>query len=364
MSQLLISYAHADSSKAATELNWRLRQIGYKVWRDIESLRAGRTWQQQLGDAIRTSDVLLVLLSPAAVLSKYVEWEWTTALFVFRKPVIPILILQCDIPAELSRLQYRDFSQADKQNDEYDLLIRDLNDLQTPTETATPPTAKYTVVGGQRVVIGDRALGIFGSSIDTVNNLTSEKLQRLRQLRQQIDSEKGGATYDVREVREAVIGDNAVGVYEAQALDKAILLSEMRSLLEDIEQRLLIQILSRIDTLEPQVVAEIRDAIAAIEYNTVSENELREVLAELQCQLIEMVTQKALYEDIALAQYAQDAVEDITAPGTDVRYRLKVTVPILFPLLAYEGEIELNIRANLEALWERIKGWKPSGDTD
>lgn len=82
----------------------------------------------------------------------------------------------------------------------------------------------------------------------------------------------------------------------------------------------------------------------------------------MQEQLRLLVDSQALCQDISLAQEANMIVETISAPGLDVRHRLKLTVPIIPILLAYEGEVEFNIRASLEAIWKKLRGWANSGD--
>jgi hypothetical protein len=52
------------------------------------------------------------LLTPEAVKSSYVTWEWENAL-TLQKRVIPLLVLPCNSPADLARLHYHDLSQSD-----------------------------------------------------------------------------------------------------------------------------------------------------------------------------------------------------------------------------------------------------------
>ena len=55
--------------------------------------------------ATRSGSDMLVLPTPDAVASHYVEWEWETAL-TLEKRVIPLLVKRCAVPEELQRIQY------------------------------------------------------------------------------------------------------------------------------------------------------------------------------------------------------------------------------------------------------------------
>ena len=74
MLKIFLSYARKDGAAAAARLRTELERAGFTVWRDIEQMRGGRAWQEQLRAALREVDVVLVLLTPAAVKSKYVAW--------------------------------------------------------------------------------------------------------------------------------------------------------------------------------------------------------------------------------------------------------------------------------------------------
>jgi hypothetical protein len=361
---VMLSYARDDGAEAAARLHKRLERVGYTVSQDVADLRAGESWQQQLGRVLKSVDVVLVLLTPKAVASKMVEWEWTTTLFALEKPVIPVVILPCDIPHELARLQYRDLSQPDRQDDEYDALLSDLNALQESIQTAKSPATKYKIVDGERVVIGDRALGIFGWTPAEAAEIKAQKMRHLAQLETQIDAEQDTATYDIRGVKVAVVGDDPIGIFETEAVDKATLIDEIRSMFEDSERRLMAQFIARMDNLEVHTLAEVRDVMTVIKTDRIPEQEIRDVVTDLRTQLEHLLSsQKSLYEDISLAEQTKDAAELISEPGADVRHRLLVTVPIVPLLLTYEGEIEFNVRTNLEAIWKKMSGWRSVKDS-
>jgi hypothetical protein len=110
-----------------------------------------------------------------------------------------------------------------------------------------------------------------------------------------------------------------------------------RAVIESITQRLNE---TQLETVEAVLIA--------LDEGRVEENELTQLLdavrqevATLQQQGIELHGQK----EIASA---------IKAPELDIKHKIKVTLPIIPLLLAYEGEILLGSGVNLETVWERL----------
>jgi hypothetical protein len=126
MIKIFLSYARADASNAASRLRTELTQAGFDVWRDIEEMRGGERWKEQLRVALRSIDVVLVLLTPGAIESQMVAWEWENAL-TLEKSVISLLAIRCKIPPELSEFHYHDLSEPEKYSTSLMALIRDLS---------------------------------------------------------------------------------------------------------------------------------------------------------------------------------------------------------------------------------------------
>ena len=144
MKQIFLSYARKDGKVAASRLRSELQRVGFEVWHDIEDMQGGLAWKEQLRQAIRKVDVVLVLMSPAAVESRYVEWEWETAITVEKK-VIPLLISVCEVPRELKDLHYHNLSTEQEYVLGFASLIRDLTqaniDVATNKQSAAIPQA-------------------------------------------------------------------------------------------------------------------------------------------------------------------------------------------------------------------------------
>ncbi len=101
---------------------------GFSVWQDIEDMQGGTAWKAQLRQALREVDAVVVLLTPEAVASKYVEWEIEMAQMV-EKTIFPVLVLDCEIPEELRPLHYRNLSIEENYSSELLSIIKDLNNL-------------------------------------------------------------------------------------------------------------------------------------------------------------------------------------------------------------------------------------------
>ncbi|MFQ5855146.1 MAG: toll/interleukin-1 receptor domain-containing protein [Anaerolineae bacterium] len=139
MIQVFLSYARADGLEAATKLRAELAAMGFAVWRDIEEMRGGLAWKKQLHQALAAVDAVLVLLTPGAVASPTVTWEWQTVL-VMEKRLIPLRIIPCDVPAELQRLHYHSLHDPTTYTLGLSKLARDLMALGREKGQPTPGT--------------------------------------------------------------------------------------------------------------------------------------------------------------------------------------------------------------------------------
>jgi hypothetical protein len=120
---LFISYAHKDVApvkKIKRELNKR----GLETWFDEDDILGGRKWEEEIYRGVDHCAGLLVILSPHAVASAWVQKEWQRAQ-AQAKTIIPILIAPTS-HNPLPDIQWVDFKQHD--NDEkflyatYDLI--------------------------------------------------------------------------------------------------------------------------------------------------------------------------------------------------------------------------------------------------
>jgi hypothetical protein len=94
----------------------------------------------------------------------------------------------------------------------------------------------------------------------------------------------------------------------------------------------------------------------AFERGMIAQGEMQEtlnviiaVLEEIRLRQAEMPAQ--------LVDQSEQVADIIGEPGLDITHKLKVCIPLIPMLLAYEGEISLSHKANLEAAWQRLTEW-------
>jgi len=108
---VFISYARADDEDFVRRLHQDLIKHDISVWWDREAMGSrGRTFLQELRDAIEASDRVIAVIGAHSVRSSYVKVEWEHAL-LFCKGVLPIL-RQGDydlVPSDLAMLHCIDF---------------------------------------------------------------------------------------------------------------------------------------------------------------------------------------------------------------------------------------------------------------
>jgi len=109
--QVFLSYAQDDKA-VARRLAEGLRAAGLRVWFDEWELGVGDSIVPRIEQAVATSDLLLVLLSPRSVESRWVQMELGSFLVRELKDraitLIPALIEDCEIPRVLADRQYLD----------------------------------------------------------------------------------------------------------------------------------------------------------------------------------------------------------------------------------------------------------------
>ncbi|MCB0210310.1 MAG: TIR domain-containing protein [Anaerolineae bacterium] len=77
--RVFISYARKDAEYLARDLTNRLEQEGIPVWQDRVKMEGGRDWWLQIVDALDQVEFMVLIVTPAAMLSDVVKKEWTYA---------------------------------------------------------------------------------------------------------------------------------------------------------------------------------------------------------------------------------------------------------------------------------------------
>jgi TIR domain len=91
--RVFLSYAESDRATAA-KFRKMLEQAGMEVWFDEAEVLPGENWAEALAKALRSSDAMVTLLSPAAGKSPRVtrEIEFAITQPRYRKRLIPVLV--------------------------------------------------------------------------------------------------------------------------------------------------------------------------------------------------------------------------------------------------------------------------------
>jgi hypothetical protein len=109
--QVFLSYAQ-DDKPVARRIAEGLRAAGLRVWFDEWELAVGDSIVPRIEQAVATSDLLLVLLSPRSVESLWVQTELSSVFAQELKDraitLIPALIEDCEIPPVLADRHYLD----------------------------------------------------------------------------------------------------------------------------------------------------------------------------------------------------------------------------------------------------------------
>src|SRR5712691_11472092 len=77
--RVFISYARADGEAYTRNLYTRLGKEDIPCWMDRFGMEGGKDWRQQILEALDAVEFLVVVMTPAAMQSPNVQWEWRYA---------------------------------------------------------------------------------------------------------------------------------------------------------------------------------------------------------------------------------------------------------------------------------------------
>jgi serine/threonine protein kinase len=101
--QIFISYARKDNDYVYT-LARELRRIGLSIWID-QDISTGANWDKSIEEALKSCDKMLLIVSPASMLSENVQDEWSYFLEE-GKAVFPFIYREAEMSFRLRRRQY------------------------------------------------------------------------------------------------------------------------------------------------------------------------------------------------------------------------------------------------------------------
>lgn len=113
------------------------------------------------------------------------------------------------------------------------------------------------------------------------------------------------------------------------------------------EQELLLPFTQKLD--EPESI-NIQAFLEAVETDQASEEDVQLMLTETRSLL-----EKLQGQNLALPAGKEAVSEIINSPTIDAKHALKVSIPIIPFILAYEGELGLGTGINLKETWQHWK---------
>ena len=136
---IFISYQR-DSESVAQELYSRLMDEGFRVWQDVHNIRHTEQWPNVIGNALRNSERLILLLTPKAgsdgpkaSLEVFNEWYY---FYKRKKPLHCLMVETCDPHYQLLPYQYIDWRDPAKRD--WARLLRELRAEFTTPASITP----------------------------------------------------------------------------------------------------------------------------------------------------------------------------------------------------------------------------------
>jgi hypothetical protein len=106
--RVFLSYKREDQV-FASKLKADLEAQGIFSWIDVNEIAAGEAWDHEIEQALKKTEILLVLLTPESAASPNVMDEVSFALST-KKKVIPVMVRNCEVPFRLHRRQRIDMT--------------------------------------------------------------------------------------------------------------------------------------------------------------------------------------------------------------------------------------------------------------
>lgn len=125
MPGVFISYQRENVDFAENVAN-RIRVAGFAAWADV-NIRSGEEWEKEIDRALKDSFALIVIMTPRAKASEYVNYEWAFAVGAGIK-VIPIMLEPTEPHPRLGTLQYLDFTNV--RTRPWERLIEEVRDAE------------------------------------------------------------------------------------------------------------------------------------------------------------------------------------------------------------------------------------------
>jgi hypothetical protein len=309
--KILISYARADGLDASARLRAELQLADCQVWRDIEEMRGGKDWKIQIREAIKVVDVMVVVLSPAAVQSEHVQWEIDTA-ETLSTPVISLLIVPFQVPPAFTDPHYHDLSSDTVYTRGFAALIRDLNSLKgvetQMTAEETPSTSQFDLRGA---VVTESLLGNYGTYINKPKGDGSQELLLADAVRQ------------------------------------------VNDLLKSEHQQLRNTLIFELQSMSAQHLAQVDMIVNHYRSGTIPASQLTDFMRDTR-ELLVALHDQTKSGSAKLATISQQ-VEQVLDTNFSQQHQFELTVPIIPFILEYHASFGASMDLNLRNLVDRVK---------
>lgn len=128
--RLFLSYGRRDAKALADRLSVDLTARGFEVWQDTRQIRTGTDFMQEIQDGLRSTQLVIALLSPHSVrvaaepsnpdhLDSVCLDELSFARFACKVPIVPVMAEMCEPPFCIFRLDYVDLCRWQEAEDQY-----------------------------------------------------------------------------------------------------------------------------------------------------------------------------------------------------------------------------------------------------
>ncbi len=133
--RIFVSHSSADDAfgrRLVADLRGRIGSLEDAVWYDSAGgLRPGDKWWEKIVHELSARPVFLVVLSPDAMASKWVQDEitlaWQQKNSASGKVIVPLLHRVCDVREDLKSLQMISFVDAARYQQSFDALVAAIN---------------------------------------------------------------------------------------------------------------------------------------------------------------------------------------------------------------------------------------------
>ena len=147
MLNIFVSYDREDTDFSEV-VQVKLHKAGYEIFMDQEQLNAGDNWREKIDQAIRYSQALIVIMTPEAAVSPYVNYEWAFALGA-GVTVVPLELRATEFHPRLDVLQRLDFTGKSRP---WEKLLHELEKAGTASTVTTIPVSEIAPPAVKRAV--------------------------------------------------------------------------------------------------------------------------------------------------------------------------------------------------------------------